>query len=398
MKILQKREVVSYIFSNFFRKNTKESIKYKIPDIVDTVKWLEFSDVEKQIYDSSLLQCTVKENFLLQWCCHPLLSEEFRSEIKDTCTMQDIRNIFLTNIREKLEQEQQKNRNIRMTLEKRQQAYLENQWKGIHESIETSKRLLQESYDIIDGYIRLLTYKENAIEALSETQECLICLCDIDVSDDAILTCGHRYCHSCILQVYNETNKKCPICKKGLTLMDIRKIDNKIDNNEKPYLYPLTFFDHLVDTHGTKLANIIQYIIDLKNNIETRDDKVIIFSQWTYLLKQVGDVLNKTGILSVICMGTIHTRNKAIEKINYNDEVKVILLSTDHCASGMNLTVANHIIFLESISGTKKKVEDIENQAISRSERLGQKKNIYIMRFLIRNTIEEDKFKLRELE
>ena len=97
-------------------------------------------------------------------------------------------------------------------------------------------------------------------------------------------------------------------------------------------------------------------------------------------------------------MGTIHTRNKAIEKINYNDEVKVILLSTDHCASGMNLTVANHIIFLESISGTKKKVEDIENQAISRSERLGQKKNIYIMRFLIRNTIEEDKFKLRELE
>lgn len=124
------------------------------------------------------------------------------------------------------------------------------------------------------------------------------------------------------------------------------------------------------------------------NKPETENDKVIIFSQWDDLLLKTGKILKDNGILNTICRGNVSVRNKAIREINYNDKVKVILLSSNHCASGMNLTVANHIVMLEPIYGAKKYIEDIENQAISRSSRLGQTKSIKIMRFIIKDTIE----------
>jgi len=67
------------------------------------------------------------------------------------------------------------------------------------------------------------------------------------------------------------------------------------------------------------------------------------------------------------------------------------MLSTVQTASGTNLTRASQIIILDSIRGDPKHVQDIENQAIARAVRLGQQKEtIKVIRFLIRNTIEEE--------
>jgi SNF2 family DNA or RNA helicase len=66
------------------------------------------------------------------------------------------------------------------------------------------------------------------------------------------------------------------------------------------------------------------------------------------------------------------------------------MLSSKNSASGINLTIANKIIFLEPIYGKEEYRKNIEYQAIGRADRLGQTRPIDIYRFIIKDTIEQD--------
>ena len=66
------------------------------------------------------------------------------------------------------------------------------------------------------------------------------------------------------------------------------------------------------------------------------------------------------------------------------------MLSLKNAASGTHLVEANHIIFIEPIDKSKKVVEDIENQAIARAFRIGQKNKVNIHRLFVKNTLEEE--------
>jgi SNF2 family DNA or RNA helicase len=52
--------------------------------------------------------------------------------------------------------------------------------------------------------------------------------------------------------------------------------------------------------------------------------------------------------------------------------------------------VANKLILIEPVYGNKEYKENIENQAIGRIHRIGQKRDIDIVRFLVKDTVEQD--------
>jgi SNF2 family DNA or RNA helicase len=66
------------------------------------------------------------------------------------------------------------------------------------------------------------------------------------------------------------------------------------------------------------------------------------------------------------------------------------MLSSDNTASGTNLTKATVIILVDPMSGDYKKRKDTERQAIGRAHRTGQKYPVTVVRFIIKNSIEED--------
>ena len=68
------------------------------------------------------------------------------------------------------------------------------------------------------------------------------------------------------------------------------------------------------------------------------------------------------------------------------------MLSLKNSASGTNLTEATHIFFVEPINQSKSECIAIEGQAIGRACRIGQKKEIKIIRILCKDTIEEEIF------
>eukprot|EP01083_Nonionella_stella_P043427 117144_1 len=71
------------------------------------------------------------------------------------------------------------------------------------------------------------------------------------------------------------------------------------------------------------------------------------------------------------------------KKDEYND-IPVMLMSLKCAALGLNLTVANHVIFCDLWWNPA-----IESQAIDRVHRIGQEKHVFITRMIIKTSVEE---------
>lgn len=233
---------------------------------------------------------------------------------------------------------------------------------------------VKSTYDFYKNVFDKIRKKANSNNPDAEEDNCGICLSEINESEMGITSCGHLYCYQCIKMALAQNNK-CPYCRKVLNSKQIFMISyekNTIKNKKS----------ELIDQVGTKLANIIYYI---KNSTEN----IIIFSQWDDLLKNIGSVLDDYGIKNVFCKGNIWQRNKAIRDFNTNENIKIIMLSSESEASGTNLTKASKIIIVEPIWGTYEYRKNMENQAIGRVYRTGQLNQVEIIRFIIQDSVEE---------
>jgi DNA repair protein RAD5 len=85
-------------------------------------------------------------------------------------------------------------------------------------------------------------------------------------------------------------------------------------------------------------------------------------------------------------------KRKATRNFKNDPKFRIILLSSKSGASGLDLIEANRIVFIDPVYGNHASINAIETQAIGRAHRLGQKKSIQIVRFMMKNTIEEDCF------
>eukprot|EP01126_Amoeba_proteus_P012524 TRINITY_DN15161_c0_g1_i1.p1 TRINITY_DN15161_c0_g1~~TRINITY_DN15161_c0_g1_i1.p1 ORF type:complete len:277 (-),score=69.72 TRINITY_DN15161_c0_g1_i1:303-1088(-) len=91
--------------------------------------------------------------------------------------------------------------------------------------------------------------------------------------------------------------------------------------------------------------------------------------------------------------GNVWVKSKALRDFKKeNSTIKVILLSLDKAAAGTNLIEATHVILIDPPSGTTSQASATEKQAIGRACRQGQEKPVIVVRFIIRNTIEHDRF------
>lgn len=219
---------------------------------------------------------------------------------------------------------------------------------------------------------------------------CGICLDEIPEDDIGVTNCGHIFCFQCLKLTIIKYHS-CPYCKKKLSEKDIyilsyerKKKDEKISQEDKNKA-------DLINEIGTKLANLITYIRE-------SDEHTIIFSQWDDLLRRVGRILRENNILNVFCKGNCYQRDKAIREFNNDDKIKVIMLSSESTAAGTNLTKAKQVIFIDPIYGDYKFRKDQEKQAIGRAHRLGQKSSIKIIRFIIKDTVEEEIYRLNVTE
>lgn len=118
----------------------------------------------------------------------------------------------------------------------------------------------------------------------------------------------------------------------------------------------------------------------------TGNDKVVIFSQFVGYLDFLHVALVREGYKVVQITGklTQKERTKVLLKFTTDASIKIVLCSTKACGVGINLNVANHVYLTDMWWSPA-----VDHQAIDRVHRLGQKKEVTVVKFVVANSIDE---------
>ena len=131
----------------------------------------------------------------------------------------------------------------------------------------------------------------------------------------------------------------------------------------------------------------------LKNLEETLqgDHSALVFSQFTSLLSIICKELDDKKIKYAYLDGKTKNREAVVKEFMNNDEVKLFLISIKAGNTGLNLTKADYVYIVDPWWNPA-----VEAQAIDRTHRIGQKKNIFAYKLICKDSIEEKILQLQE--
>lgn len=123
------------------------------------------------------------------------------------------------------------------------------------------------------------------------------------------------------------------------------------------------------------------------------DHKVLVFSQFLGMLALIRKKLEEDGISHVYFDGSSSSkeREEAIQEFQNNHECRVFLISLKAGGIGLNLTAADYVYIVDPWWNPA-----VEQQAIDRTHRIGQTKNIFAYRLICKDTLEEKMLQLQE--
>ena len=251
-----------------------------------------------------------------------------------------------------------------------------NHWKMCGEDrVKKLLSLVEENkvIDVVDPANR------KALQDLLQTkidsqEECPICM---DTMKSPVITaCAHAFCREDIEKVI-ETQHKCPMCRSELkdTGMIVEPAANFGEDD--------TTMDIDAETTSSKIEALVKV---LKASSKDSDTKTVVFSQWTTFLDLVQSQLLRHGLHFTRLDGRMNAarRDAAIESLNTEGKCKIMLASLSVCSVGLNLVAANQVILADSWWAPA-----IEDQAVDRVHRLGQRRACKVVRLVMEDTIED---------
>lgn len=131
----------------------------------------------------------------------------------------------------------------------------------------------------------------------------------------------------------------------------------------------------------------------LMEQIENKSSqhKILVFSQFVSMLDLIKKELEQRNISFEYLTGQTKNRAAKVNEFQENEEVRVFLISLKAGGTGLNLTEADYVYLVDPWWNPA-----VENQAIDRCYRIGQKKNVIAVRLICPNTVEEKIMKLQQ--
>ena len=130
----------------------------------------------------------------------------------------------------------------------------------------------------------------------------------------------------------------------------------------------VTMYNALFDENSTKIMNMI------KNN--TR--KTVIFSQFRPVVEHINQVLNASGIKTVMIVGGVNNRSDLINSFKADDDIQVIIATSQTMGVGVTLIEANQMFFF----GPPWRSTDFD-QCCDRIHRIGQTVDVFIYNIIL---------------
>jgi non-specific serine/threonine protein kinase len=140
--------------------------------------------------------------------------------------------------------------------------------------------------------------------------------------------------------------------------------------------------------HSIKLDELAREITE---NIG--DHKALIFSQFLGMLALIRERLKELDVKFEYFDGSTSAieRERAIQAFQNDDSCRVFLISLKAGGVGLNLTAADYVYIVDPWWNPA-----VEQQAIDRTHRIGQTKNIFAYRMICKDTIEDKILQLQE--
>lgn len=151
--------------------------------------------------------------------------------------------------------------------------------------------------------------------------------------------------------------------------------------------HPATFASNYHGGSG-KLDLLMEQLPDILEG----GHSVIVFSQFTSMLSIIAHELKQRNIPFFYLAGSTSAQERKREVKEFNrGEVKVFLISLKAGGTGLNLTGADTVIHFDPWWNPA-----VEDQATDRAYRIGQKKKVQVLKYVMKDSIEEKIYELQK--
>ena len=151
--------------------------------------------------------------------------------------------------------------------------------------------------------------------------------------------------------------------------------------------HPATFASNYHGGSG-KLDLLMEQLPDILEG----GHSVIVFSQFTSMLSIIAHELKQRNIPFFYLAGSTSAQERKREVKEFNrGEVKVFLISLKAGGTGLNLTGADTVIHFDPWWNPA-----VEDQATDRAYRIGQKKKVQVIKYVMKDSIEEKIYGLQK--
>ena len=222
--------------------------------------------------------------------------------------------------------------------------------------------------------------------------------------------CYHIICTGCIDKYKSQMEEiaqglseiDCPICRQHIKLSYFALRQGGVEDDEDARLKMKGNAKHGKEIDGysgphTKTKALIHDLLSSKQESELLPSeppiKSVVFSGWTAHLDLIQLALEENGIRYTRLDGKMSrtARGAALDKFRDNPTIHVILVSITAGGLGLNLTTANKVYVMEPQYNPA-----AEAQAVDRVHRLGQKREVETVRYIMNDSFEEKMLELQE--
>jgi len=378
-----------------FIKNTKLNTKKELnlPPVTIEDIYINLSHTEKVLLDSEKHKCSSTLSLRMLLCDIQL---QFGSDQQQTMTPGQLIAVVLERYKSeyetKLKEKEKLIADMKMLIDAKKTLALKKQ-KFIDQAefdrrILTFKSSIAKKTDDVMHYEKAYSYfKENIVkignivknqqsgepEMKESDDNCAICLNEYTKPISYFKKCGHFFCKTCEIEwrqancsgsiIGMTSTINCPMCRTPHAPADINNIDNVIDISSSSKCHD---------------------ILNLVKRPESESNRFIVFTQFAKLIDNLAALFGRNDVIAM--------KYGIFKNFQNKDSVKVIILSSEENASGIDMSFIDTVVIFEPFeSGCYNRA--IEQQLIGRCDRISQKKPVRVFRYICKDTIEEEIYK-----
>ncbi|XP_049452443.1 helicase-like transcription factor isoform X1 [Epinephelus fuscoguttatus] len=229
-----------------------------------------------------------------------------------------------------------------------------------------------------------LIEKLRLVLASGSDEECSVCLDSVRLP--VITHCAHVYCRPCIAQVISSQQEtaRCPLCRSEIKTSELvefpqEEVEEETSANSKWRT-------------SSKVQALMGNLLRLRH--EDSSIKCLVVSQFTRFLTILETPLREHGFSFLRLDGTMSQkkRTQVIQEFQSSaaDSPSIMLLSLKAGGVGLNLTAASRVFLMDPAWNPA-----TEDQCIDRCHRLGQTRKVFVTKFIVKNSVEENMVKIQ---